>query len=123
MKLRELTQKIKIDRSMDADNIEMKELEGKVFTIHNYDIRKSSKDEPNWIKCLIGIKEFDENGRPTGKERAYEFHGGYHFIVNFIVECEKQFGKENLLPIEDVEVESRCGYVFKGSTNVMTYIE
>ena len=40
-----------------------------------------------------------------------------------MVACEKEFGKRNLLPLEDVEIENQCGYIFKGSTNQLTYIE
>lgn len=28
-----------------------------------------------------------------------------------------------MLPIEEVEIENQCGYIFKGSTNQLIYIE
>ena len=31
--------------------------------------------------------------------------------------------KDAILPITDVEIENRCGYVFKGSTNRLEYID
>lgn len=31
-------------------------------------------------------------------------------------------GNKQLLPLEDVEIENQCGYIFKGSTNQLEYI-
>lgn len=122
MKLRQLTEKIRIDRTMDAPNINPRDLAGKVFTIFNYELKSDSKGNPNWIKCLIGIDELDEEGNPTGKMKAFEFHGSYMYIVEFIVMAERTFGKQNMLPLEEMEIENQCGYIFKGSTNQMEYI-
>lgn len=123
MKLRQLTEKIRINRKLDAPNIAPKELEGKVFTIYDYDVKCDAKGTPNWIKCLIGIEERDEEGNATGKMKAFEFHGSYMYIVEFISLAEKTYGKQNMLPLEEMEIENQCGYIFKGSTNQMTYIE
>jgi len=123
MKLRQLTEKIRINRKLDAPNISPKELEGKVFTIYDYDVKCDAKGSPNWIKCLIGIEEKDEEGNATGKMRAYEFHGSYMYIVEFITMAEKTFGKQNMLPLEEMEITNQCGYIFKGSTNQMEYID
>lgn len=123
MKLRQLTEKIRINRSLDAPNINPKDLAGKQFTIYNYDLKSDSKGTPNWIKCLIGIEEKDEDGNPTGKMKAYEFHGSYMYIVEFITLAERTYGKQNLLPLEEMEIENQCGFIFKGSTNQMQYIE
>lgn len=123
MKLRDLTSTIRIDKKMDADNIDVKNLEGIVFDIVNYEIRSNNKNEPNWIKCLIGIPETNKEGIPTGRKLAREFHGNYQGIVNFISKCELTYGKDAILPITDVEIENRCGYVFKGSTNRLEYID
>ena len=108
---------------MDADNIDVKNLEGIVFDIVNYEIRSNNKNEPNWIKCLIGIPETNKEGIPTGRKLAREFQGNYQGIVNFISKCELTYGKDAILPITDVEIENRCGYVFKGSTNRLEYID
>ena len=89
----------------------------------NYEIRSNNKNEPNWIKCLIGIPETNKEGIPTGRKLAREFHGNYQGIVNFISKCELTYGKDAILPITDVEIENRCGYVFKGSTNRLEYID
>lgn len=122
MNLSSLTSKIKIDRSLDAKNIEIKELLNRKITIYDYEMRYNAHREANWIKCLIGYEEI-ENGEPTGRIAAREFHGNYQGIIQFIQMCEKEFGKKNLLPIEDAEIENQCGYIFKGSTNQLNYIE
>lgn len=125
MKLRDLTQKIRINRSLDADNIDIKNLIGATITIHDYEIRYHSTlsggREPNWIKCLIGIPEI-YNGLPTGKVLAREFHGNYQGIITFLLKCESEFGKDKMLPIEEVEIENQCGYIIKGSNNKLIYI-
>ena len=51
MKLRQLTEKIRINRKLDAPNIAPKDLEGKVFTIYDYELKSDAKGNPNWIKC------------------------------------------------------------------------
>ncbi|MBO7624537.1 MAG: hypothetical protein J6S82_04430 [Bacteroidales bacterium] len=122
MKLKELTKKIRLNRSMDAPNVNPKDLAGKQFTIYDYEIRSDSKGTPNWIKCLIGIDEKDEDGNPTGRMKAFEFHGSYMYLVEFMTMAEKTFGKKNMLPLEEMEVENQCGYIFKGSTNQIEYI-
>lgn len=67
--------------------------------------------------------ETNKEGIPTGRKLAREFHGNYQGIVNFISKCELTYGKDAILPITDVEIENRCGYVFKGSTNRLEYID
>lgn len=121
MKLKDLTSKIKIDRSMDARNIDIKGLIDKKFSVLDYDIRRDNKGNPNWIKCLIGIDEVVD-GVLTGKIETREFHGNYQGIINFVLACEVKYGKSAILPIEDVEIENQCGYIFKDSTNQLKYI-
>lgn len=118
MKLKDLTTKIRIDRHMDARNIDMRDLVGLQLTIYDYDIKQSPAKEDNWIKMLVGIPEH-KNGEPTGRMLAREVHGSYQYIIQFLRLCEK-YG--NFLPLEDVEIENQCGYIFKDSTNQMTYI-
>lgn len=122
MKLTNLTSKIKINRHLDARNIEIKELINKRITVYDYEIRYNSQREANWIKCLVGFDEIIE-GEKTGKVVAREFHGNYQGIIQFILMCEKEYGKSNILPLEDAEIENQCGYIFKGSTNQLNYIE
>lgn len=146
MKLSDLTSKIKIDRGIDAENIAIDELIGQTFSIYDYDLRykeepkekekgkgrksaspsaslvPSENKTPNWIKCLIGIPELDAEGKPTKRKKAFEFHGGYSSLCQFVDLCEKQYTKQDMLPIDDVEIENSCGYIFKGSTNKTEYI-
>ena len=120
MKLHELSQKIRIDRRMDAPNIEVKELAdtGILFAVHDYELRRDREGKANWVKCLIGIPDAE-----TGKVLAREFHGGYTGIADALELWEKVFGKDAILPIEGCEIVNQCGYIFKGSTNQIKYIE
>ena len=106
---------------MDARNIDIKGLIDKKFSVLDYDIRRDNKGNPNWIKCLIGIDEVVD-GVLTGKIEARAFHGNYQGIINFVLACEAKYGKSVILPIEDVEIENQCGYIFKDSTNQLKYI-
>lgn len=121
MKLKDLTSKIRIDRSMDARNIEIRDLVGIQISIYDYEIRTNAQKQPNWIKCLIGFDEVVD-GQRTGKIEAREFHGNYQGIIQFISECEKQLGKKQILPIEEVQIENQCGFIFKDSTNQIKYM-
>lgn len=122
MKLPALTQKIRIDRKMDARHVEIKDLLGMSITIYDYELRYNSQREANWIKCLVGMEEVVD-GERTGKILAREFHGNYQGIIQFILACEREYGKQAVLPLEEVEIENQCGYIFKNSTNQLTYIE
>ena len=122
MKLRELTQKIRIDRQMDATHKEIKDVVGLIFNVYKYEIRYDGQKRPNWIKCLIGTPEFADNGEPTGKELAYEFHGNYQGLINYILKLEMELG-QSFMPMEECEIVNECGYIFKGSTNQLKYID
>lgn len=124
MKLHELSSRIRIDRKMDAQRIEVRELadSGVVFAIYDYELRRDKDGKANWIKCLIGIQEVVD-GQPTGKVLAREFHGNYSCLIEAIESWEKEFGRSAMLPIEDVTIENQCGYIFRGSTNQLKYIE
>lgn len=104
MNLQQLTEKIRINRSLDAPNISPKDLAdaGFYFTIHDYEIRRDKSNEPNWIKCLISYKSDAANGRRISRE----FHGNYQSIIQFIVACEKVYSKENILPLTGVKIIS-----------------
>lgn len=126
MKLRELTSRVRINRKLDAMEISVRDLseKGISFSIYDYDMRCDGKGIPNWIKCLIGIPETDpETGSLTGRILAREFHGNLSGIVAFHAACEKEFGgKDALLPMEGMIIENHCGYIYKGSTNMIEYI-
>lgn len=59
----------------------------------------------------------------TGKVLAREFHGNYSCLIEVIEKWEKAFGRERMLPIEEVTIENQCGYIFRGSTNQIKYID
>lgn len=122
MELSELTRKLKIDRKMDAENIQIKDLLGIKFDVIDYEIRQDKDKNPNWIKVLIGIKEMDNDGVLTGKRKAFEFHGNYQYLIKFLQMIESEYNNRSFLPIENAELQDSCGYIFKGSTNMIEYI-
>ena len=123
MKLQQLSAKIRIDRKMDAPKIEVRELadNNTVFTIYDYEIRRDKDGKANWLKCLIGIEE-PADGESKGRVIAREFHGGCQYLIEAMLAWEEAFGREKMLPIEEVQIENQCGYIFKGSTNQLKYI-
>jgi len=119
MKLQQLTQKIRIDREMDAKQIDMRAVEQlPSFTLYNYEIR-SNRGTDNWVKALIGVTD---NNHP-GKELAFEFHGNYQGIIRWLRELEKVYPNREFLPIEEARITNQCGYIFEGSSNQLQYIE
>lgn len=123
MKVQDLVGKVRIDREMDARNIPMKDLVGITHTVYDYKILKDQKGNPNWIKCVIGVPESDKStGELTGRELAYEYHGNFQGIIQWICSLEKAFGGRSFMPIEDGVIENQCGYIYCGSTNQMQYI-
>ena len=116
MKLSQLTESIRINRELDAVHIDMKDLVGSVIEIRDYELRSGKDNVPNWVKLLVAIPDKDR------RVLAREVHGGYKYIVEYLTECEKKYGgKEAILPIEEVEIVESCGYIFKGSTNQISY--
>lgn len=111
MKLSQLTNTIRIQRNLDAPHADIKEIAGKTVTVMDYEIRKDKDGNPDWIKLLLSV--------PTeeGINLAREIHGGYSYLVEFIDKAEKAFGKDKILPLEDVVIENQCGYIFRDSTN------
>jgi len=121
MKLTELTQRVRINREMDAKHIDMKDLEGKVHNVYKYEIRRG-KEGDNWMKALIGIPDVDsETGKATGRIRAYEYHGNYQGIIRWLRELEAS--GIDFLPIEEGRIVNECGYIYEGSTNQIQFIE
>ena len=125
MDLRKLTRKIRIERDMDAPSITPEALAAAqtVFTVYKYKFMRDSKDRVNWIKCLIGYPELDENGEETGRILAAEFHGNYKFIIEFHLKLEKRFHPEDILPMTNCKIVNSCGYIYEGSTNQIQFIE
>ena len=94
MKLNKLTEKFRITRNSDAKNIDIKELVNKEIKIIDYEIRRDSKGNPNWIKFLIEITELDSNNNPTGKILCREFHGNFQGLYSFISLLEENFNNK-----------------------------
>lgn len=44
-------------------------------------------------------------------------------LIQAIEAWEQAFGRTAMLPIEEVQIENQCGYIFRGSTNQIKYIE
>lgn len=148
MKLEKLTEKVRIDREIDAAEVDIKDLLGKEFNLYRYRI-KEYKGQPNWIQCLIGVTEklplkeevLDRNKkknkkqvRPTKKlrkiknssddEYAYQFHGNLQGLIAYIRKLEEQDPDDPqwFMPIEEAEVVKDGEWIFKGSTNKIKYI-
>lgn len=119
MNLEDLTNKIRIDREMDAKQMDMRAVETlDSFTLYKYEIR-SNKGVDNWIKCLIGVPDPSH----PGKELAFEFHGNYQGIIKWLRKVEMAFPNKDFLPIRNSRITNQCGFIFAGSTNQMKYIE
>lgn len=124
MKLSDLTSKVRIDRKMDAKQVFPKDMVGVVMDVLDYEIRQNTRGENNWIKLLMCMDEIGRDGMPTGKKVVREMHGDLSGLYRYLSLCEKAFGgKRAILPIEEAEIENSCGYIFKGSTNMMMYLE
>ena len=118
MKLSQLTNKIKLTRTLDAPNIAIKDVLDKEITVVDYELRCDGEGKPNWIKMLVGIPGED------GRVLAREIHGSYQYIVDFLAQAEKMMGgKSALIPIENVVIQNQCGYIFKDSTNQLQFID
>lgn len=124
MKLAELTSKIRINRKMDAPQVQPKDIVGIVLDVIDYDIRQNGKGQDNWIKLLLSFDEYDSEKNPTGKKLLREMHGDYQGIIQYLRLLESSFGgKSKILPIEEAKIINSCGYIFEGSTNQMMYFE
>lgn len=124
MKLSDLTSKVRIDRKMDAKQVFPKDMVGVVMDVLDYEMRQNTRGENNWIKLLMCMDEIAQDGMPTGKKVVREMHGDLSGLYRYLSLCEKAFGgKRAILPIEEAEIENSCGYIFKGSTNMMMYLE
>lgn len=124
MKLAELTSKIRIDRKMDAPQVQAKDLQGVTLDIIDYEIRQNGRGLDNWVKLLVTFDETDREGRLTGRKALREMHGDYRGIYSYLRAAEQAIGgKQALLPIEDARIVNSCGYIFEGSTNQCAYYD
>jgi hypothetical protein len=119
MELPSLTDKIRIDRKLDAPNIDIKELasQGIEFCVHEYDLRKDKNGNYNWIKLLISFKDKDKNRRIVR-----ETHGDFQGIIAYHLALEQVYPDREFLPLTKAVIDNCCGYIYRGSTNMMTEI-
>ena len=120
MKLEELTSRCKLKRTMDAIEYDPREvLEIGSFDIIDYEILKDKKThEDNWINLFCGRKK-----EGTNKLKAFAFHGNMKCIYMWIRMLEEEFGGKSFLPIEDVRLIKRRGYLLDGTAEVIEEID
>lgn len=122
MDFTELTSKIKIKRSFDAEPISLPELARHVFNIYDFELRYDKEGKANWVRLVVGIRETGEDGAPTGNYLRYCLKTEADAIVQFMELARQEIDKGNAkLPFDNVELENSCGYLFKGTTNRELY--
>lgn len=113
MNLSALTNRVKIQRKLDAPHMDIKDVCGKVVTIMDYELRRDKDNRPDWVKLLLSVPAEDGTGF-----LAREVHGGFQYLAQFLEAAEATFGgREAIIPIEGAVIENQCGYIFKDSTN------
>jgi len=124
MKLQDLTSRIRINRKLDAPNIQMKDIDGVDICILDYEMRTNKLGQVNWVKLLLMVKEKDIIKEAEGEKILIrEVHGDYKGIYSYLLECEKEYKKEDILPLTNVRITNQCGYIFEGSTNQVKTLE
>ena len=120
MKLEELTSRCKLKRTMDAIEYDPKEvLEIESFDIIDYEILQDKKShDDNWINLFCGRKK-----EGTNKLKAFAFHGNMKCIHMWIRMLEEEFGGKSSLPIDDVRLIKRRGYLLDGTAEVIEEID
>lgn len=77
----------------------------KVRKVLDFDVRPSEKKPgSDYLKMQI---------RYEGRKRF--IGGGYQFLCDFLKNAEKQYGKDQLLPLTDVIIRHKRGYYFDGT--------
>ena len=96
---------IKIDRPFEGDNIKIEQVIDKKIEVLDFDVRPSEKKPgSDYLKMQI---------RYEGRKRF--IGGGYQFLCDFLKNAEKQYGKDQLLPLTDVIIRHKRGYYFDGT--------
>lgn len=126
MDFKELTRKIKIKRDFDAEPISLPELAKSTFSIYDFELRfakdRDGNQVPNWLRMLVGIPESDTSGNPTGKWLRYCCKTEATALVQYMYMVKELIDSgEPVMPLNNVEIENSCGYMFKGSTNREMY--
>ena len=126
MDFKELTQKIKIKREFDAEPISLPDLSRHTFSIYDFELRyskdKDGNQVPNWLRMLVGIPETDSAGTPTNRWLRYCCKTEATALVQFMSMVKGLIDSgESVMPLNNVEIENSCGYMFKGSTDRELY--
>lgn len=122
MNFSELTQKIKITRSFDAQPISLPELAKHVFNIYDFELRYNKDGTANWVRLMVGYPEIDSEGTATGKYLRFCLKTEAEAIVQFMAMVKVAVDRgEAKLPFDGVELENACGYMFRGSTEREMY--
>ena len=74
--------------------------------------------EDNWINLFCGRKK-----EGSKKLKAFAFHGNMKCIHMWIRMLEEEFGGKSFLPIEDVRLIKRRGYLLDGTAEVIEEID
>jgi hypothetical protein len=91
--------------------------QGIEFCVHEYDLRKDKNGNYNWIKLLISFKDKDKNRRIVR-----ETHGDFQGIIAYHLALEQVYPDREFLPLTKAVIDNCCGYIYRGSTNMMTEI-
>jgi hypothetical protein len=128
MNFSDLTSKIKIERNFDAQPLPINELAKHTFTIFDFEIRyikdkNSGNQVANWVRLLVGVPEYYENGLATNNMLRYVVKTESEAIVKFMEQVAVlcKMPNSGVLPIDGCQLENSCGYMFKGSTNREMY--
>lgn len=132
MDFAQLSNKIKIDREMDAPEIAAPWLAENNITFHIFRFKVTldgPNNEPGWCKCLIGIPSEDMLPDATGKliptkvMKFSSFNGQYKYLSKYLHTLETMYYPvAQILPLENVQIEDNNGLMFKNSTHRLTQL-
>ncbi len=126
--LRTLSETLKIDRGpWDAPSVTAEDLHNSkaIFVVRDFEIRYATEKipgekKPNYVKCLIYVLK-----DPVTKTVDVKvLQGNYPGICEFLINLDKEMLKINItkkdyLPIKNVTIAKRGGYVFENTTNCL----
>lgn len=125
---------IRIDREHDYPELEIKTVTDAnlTFVLKDY-IFKFSGGKPNYVTMVVLFNRNDpkvqeilgnDNPTDTGNALIRVIKGNFSGIITYLQKLEEIFGgKENILPIKNVELFFKSGYIFKNSTNIINTID
>lgn len=51
------------------------------------------------------------------------YHGNYQGIIRWFLALEKFYPNKEFLPITNASVEHHCGYIYRGTVNVISHYD